>query len=248
MSHSSGTLSILWHDVLDSTQETAHQLAIEGAPHGTVVAARAQRAGRGTRGRPWESPRGGLWLSVICRCQDAAPPDAMSLRIGLAVAETLESLVPRAPGIQIKWPNDLHIRDRKVGGILCEARWRGPRLDWVTVGVGVNVCNEIPDLLRRSAVGLVEFDPDVSPEHLVGPVAQCVARVAASPFHLAARELDSFGQRNWLQGREITSPFRGIAEGIRNDGALLVREPSGQITAVCYGTVSAPLATTPRRD
>ncbi len=97
-------------------------------------------AGRGSRGRSWHSPRGGLWLSVLLR--PAAAADVLSLRVGLAVETALRSLAPDLH-LALKWPNDLMLDDRKVGGILCEARWQGDALGWVAVGLGTQ--REEPD-------------------------------------------------------------------------------------------------------
>ncbi|MGE3618000.1 MAG: biotin--[acetyl-CoA-carboxylase] ligase, partial [Gemmatimonadales bacterium] len=130
-------------DRVGSTQDEAHRLAAEGAPAGTVVVAAEQDQGRGTRGREWTSGRGGLWLTAILRPREAPLLEGLSLRIGLALAPVLEAVAPGGL-IQLKWPNDLVAANRKLGGILCEARWVGDRPGWVAVGVGINVRNPLP--------------------------------------------------------------------------------------------------------
>jgi BirA family biotin operon repressor/biotin-[acetyl-CoA-carboxylase] ligase len=101
-----------------STMDVLHDLAAEGAEAGTVVVADEQTGGRGSRGRGWRSPPGGLWLSALYRPGLAAGTELLSLRVGLAVAQAVEAL---ATGLRvsIKWPNDLLLDGRKLGGILC---------------------------------------------------------------------------------------------------------------------------------
>ena len=102
-----------------STMDALHELAQAGAPAGTAVVAEAQVAGRGSRGRGWSSPPGGLWLSVLARPRTAGL-ELLSLRAGLAVAELLDRLGVGARA-RLKWPNDLMLDGRKAGGILCDA-------------------------------------------------------------------------------------------------------------------------------
>ncbi|MGH7734654.1 MAG: biotin--[acetyl-CoA-carboxylase] ligase, partial [Gemmatimonadales bacterium] len=128
-----------------STQDLVHQLGEDGAPHGSAIIAAEQANARGTRGRAWHAPAGGVWMSVLCRPEIPSAAEVLSLRVGLAVAIALEAET-RIPSIRLKWANDLMLADRKLGGILCEARWRGDRLAWITVGIGINVTNTLsPD-------------------------------------------------------------------------------------------------------
>src|SRR5262245_17469457 len=132
-----------------------HELAEQGAPAGTALLAEEQTAGRGSRGRAWHSSPGGLWLSVLYRLPSPGGVELLSLRLGLLVAAALEGTAPELP-VMLKWPNDLILRDRKLGGILCEARWQGESLAWVAAGLGLNVTNSIPDELRHTATALGE--------------------------------------------------------------------------------------------
>ena len=151
---------------LPSTMEAAHARAQAGAPHGTAIAAGRQTGGRGTRGRPWSSEVGGLWMSLIARPSRTDALEALSLRVGLAAAAALELACPALPRLGLKWPNDLVVDGRKLAGILCEARWGGGRCQWVVIGLGVNVRNTVPAELRRRAVGISLADPPVDPETL----------------------------------------------------------------------------------
>ena len=219
-----------------STQDLVHQLGEDGAPHGTAIVAAEQGAARGTRGRAWHAPLGGVWMSVLCRPAVPAAAEVLSLRVGLAVAAALEAGT-RTPPLRLKWINDLILDDRKLGGILCEARWRGERLAWVTVGIGINVHNTIPPELGTTAVRLAEYDPAASAEGLALPVAQAIAGVTGGSAELSPDELAAFDRRDWLYGRRLTAPGVGLAAGIDRSGALLIRESDGRVTAVRAGSV-----------
>jgi BirA family transcriptional regulator, biotin operon repressor / biotin---[acetyl-CoA-carboxylase] ligase len=207
---------------IGSTMDRLHELAAQGAPAGTAVVAEAQTGGRGSRGRVWESPPGGLWLSVLYRPRSAAGAELLSLRLGLAVAEALEKVAPSLR-LALKWPNDLILADRKVGGILCEARWQGESLAWIVAGLGVNVANATPERLRSTAVAVALLAPDVTVEALLPEVLERLRQPVAEQDRLAREERDRLAARDWLRGRALRSPVAGRAEGIAEDGALLVR-------------------------
>lgn len=219
-----------------STMDLLHELAADGAAAGTVVAAGEQTGGRGSRGRPWRSPSGGLWLSVLYRPTAAAGVELFSLRAGLAVAEAIEAVAPRLR-VAIKWPNDLMLDDRKLGGILCEARWQGEALAWVVVGVGLNVANTLPVELREVAVRLADLAPGCAPETLEPAVVARLRTLAPSAARLEEAELRALRERDWLLGRRLHAPAAGAAAGLAPDGALLVRDASGVLQEVRAGSV-----------
>ncbi len=226
-------------DRLPSTQDELHRLAAAGAPAGTVVVAVEQEAGRGSRGRRWASPPGGLWLSFLCRPPQTVGVEVLTLRVGLAVAEALAQL-GGVPAVALKWPNDLMLKDRKLGGILGEARWQGEALAWVVVGVGLNVQNRLPEAVRTPPARLADWRPDLEPEHLLPPLLARLAPLAESGSGLAAAELEAFARRDWLAGRELAAPVRGRAAGIAPDGTLQVTLPDGRIVGVSAGPVVLP--------
>jgi BirA family transcriptional regulator, biotin operon repressor / biotin---[acetyl-CoA-carboxylase] ligase len=213
-----------------------HELASEGEPAGTVVVAGEQTAGRGSRGRPWRSPPGGLWLSALYRPRTAAGVELVGLRVGLVLAETVEAL-DREVHVDVKWPNDLMLDDRKLGGILCEARWQGEALAWVVVGVGLNVSNPLPEELARSAIKLTDRIPGARVETLEPQVMARLRAFDPSASRLDPVELAALRGRDWLRGRGLRAPVTGIAEGIADDGALLVRPQAGGLVPVRAGTV-----------
>ena len=219
-----------------STMDALHVLAEAGAEAGTAVVAEVQEVGRGSRGRSWSSPEGGLWLSVLARPR-AAALEVLSLRAGLAVAELLETLGAEGR-IALKWPNDLMLDDRKCGGILCEARWQGATPAWVVIGLGLNVTNSVPPALAETATGLATILPALTAEALVIPMVEALRRVDAAAGALDDSECGRFARRDWLRGRALASPVAGTADGLAADGALLVRGAHGTTTAVRSGTVA----------
>lgn len=222
-------------DQVGSTLDVAHALA-PSAPTGTLVLADEQTAGRGRHGRRWTSaPGAGIWLTLVERPTDARALDVLSLRCGLYAAEALDALAGARVGV--KWPNDLHVRDRKLAGILIETRWRGTAPDWVAIGFGLNVV--APDV--ATGIGLA---PGASRVAVLERLVPALRRAAAASRHLSAEELARWRARDIAPTRELTSPAIGRAAGISAEGDLLVAEPGGVITRHRTGslTFAEPLA------
>jgi BirA family biotin operon repressor/biotin-[acetyl-CoA-carboxylase] ligase len=227
----------IWLDTVGSTLDELHARAAAGAPDGSWLVAAEQSAGRGSRGRTWHSPRGGLWLSVLRRgAASLAGFELLSIRAGLAVAEVLDGLPAVAP-VMLKWPNDLIVRDRKVGGLLIEARWQGDRLLWVAIGLGLNVRNPIPEELAGGATSLGAFCHETTVEALAEPVARALTSVELDAPELSGAELSAYAARDWLLGRAVASPVEGTGAGVGRDGRLTVRDPSGHAHRVSLGDV-----------
>jgi BirA family biotin operon repressor/biotin-[acetyl-CoA-carboxylase] ligase len=218
-----------------STMDVIHQFAAEGAPAGTAVVAGEQLEGRGSRGQSWHSPLGGLWLSVLFRPDSAAGLEVTSIRVGLAVADAVEPLAGKPVGL--KWPNDLMLGGRKLGGVLCEARWQGDTLGWIAVGLGMNVRNGIPPELSSIAVSLAAARPDVTLEGVTEPVVAALRRLDLDGGRLTPGELERFARRDWLRGREVREPLAGTVAGIQDDGALIIRPPRGADVPLRSGPV-----------
>ena len=205
---------------LGSTLDAIHELAAQGAPAGTVVVAEEQTAGRGRDGRTWHSPAGGVWLGMLLR-PARAELGVMSVRVGLAVADAVDAMLGRVE-TRLKWPNDVLLAEHKLAGILCEGRWHGETLQWLAVGVGMNVCNAIPAAVARRAVALEEWLPAVRRLDVLDRLVPALAALASGEAALSERECAAFAARDWLQGRQLRSPAAGRARGLRADGALLV--------------------------
>jgi BirA family biotin operon repressor/biotin-[acetyl-CoA-carboxylase] ligase len=198
-----------------STMDVAHRLAAEGAAPGTLVIADEQTAGRGRGGKTWQSsPGAGLWMTLIERPLDASGIGVLSLRVGLAAARALDRFA--AEPVRVKWPNDLYVDDGKLAGILVEARWREQAVEWVAIGLGINVRQpEGVDL----AVGL---EPGSSRLDVLSELIPAVRVAAQRSGTLSAAELEEFNARDLARGRECVEPALGRVAGITADGELLV--------------------------
>lgn len=217
-----------------STLDLAHRLAETGAPAGTVILAEEQTAGRGRDGRPWHSPVGGIWLAMVLQPSHAALATA-SIRVGLVLADVVDELA-RDTVARLKWPNDVLIRDRKLAGILCEGRWQGDVLQWLALGVGVNVANPIPAAVRDGAIALEEVISGIRRIDVLDRLVPALTRVALPGGQLSDAERTAFAARDWLQDRDLRAPIVGRAMGLRADGALLVAVADG-MTAIREGHV-----------
>lgn len=165
--------NILFYDVIDSTNLEAKRKALEGAQHGTVIVADEQSAGRGRLGRNWSSPAGmGIWMSLLLRpmfSPQLAPK--MTLLAAMSVVDVLESV---GVNCSIKWPNDIVIHGKKVCGILTEMGTKGNAIDYVVVGIGINVFNDFfPEAIDLVATSIRKEYPwiDVNREKLITDIA-----------------------------------------------------------------------------
>jgi BirA family transcriptional regulator, biotin operon repressor / biotin---[acetyl-CoA-carboxylase] ligase len=216
-----------------STNTVARELAAAGAPHGTIVTADEQTAGRGRQGRSWTTPPGAaLAYSAILR--PLLPRHSvLPLAVPLAVCEVAERL---RPGIEckVKWPNDIHLDGRKLAGILIEAR---PQDGWAVIGVGLNLtvaAEEFPAELRERATSLF-------PE-LARPAGEATTRLSAAlDCWIDAdpeRILAEWRRRDALLGRDVSwENGSGVADGIDERGYLLVRLADGDRVALGAGDV-----------
>ena len=205
-------------DLLESTTSTldvAHQLAAEGVPDGTLVIADEQTAGRGREGKNWQSSAGaGLWLTLIERPDDTSGLGVLSLRIGLAAAESLDRFA--AEPIRLKWPNDLFVDGGKLAGVLVEARWREGNVDYVAIGLGVNVRR--PDGVDRAA-GL---EPGTSRLDVLAELVPALRAATRLTGSLESAEMEEFAARDLARGRACLQPAMGRVAGIAPTGELLV--------------------------
>jgi len=229
----------------DSTNDRARALAAAGAPHGTLVTASEQRAGRGRQGRRWLAPRGSsLLMSLLLRC----PPQLLPLIAAVAVCDAV------GPQALIKWPNDIVLargasdpragshapRLAKLAGILAEGR---PQEGWAVLGIGLNVAVELerlPPELQPTAATLGRGPDAVEP--LLAELLATLGRWLAQP---ADSVLEAWRARDALRGRTISwgapgqapSSQTGQVEGIDGEGRLIVAIAGGGRTALSSGEV-----------
>lgn len=238
---------VVCYEETDSTNTRAKLLAEEGAGEGTLIVAERQYAGKGRRGRSWVSPAGaGIWMSMILR-PDIAPSKASMLTLvaALGVCEGLR----RAANLstEIKWPNDLVLNKKKICGILTEMSTEMESIQYVVVGIGINVnIEEFPEELSRTATSLyLETKVKYKRAPLIGAVTACLEEYYRK--FLAAGDLSALKEdyENLLAGRNgqvaVLAPsgtYQGICRGINREGELLVERESGEIARVLSGEVS----------
>ncbi|MFL5595122.1 MAG: biotin--[acetyl-CoA-carboxylase] ligase [Gemmatimonadaceae bacterium] len=198
-----------------STLDVAHRLAGEGARAGTLVIANEQTAGRGRGGKSWQSAPGtGLWLTLIERPTDGSGLGVLSLRVGLAAAEALDRFA--AEPIRLKWPNDLYVDRGKLAGILVEARWREQSVEWVAIGIGINV--KAPEGID----GAAGLEPGTGRRDVLAELIPAIRLAARSSGPLLIEEMEEFDARDIARGRVCVEPARGRVAGITPTGELLV--------------------------
>ena len=236
-------------EMTESTNDDALAAAREGAAHGTTFVTDSQTRGRGRRGRAWfASPGESLLCSVVLRlplAPEAAIP--LPLAVGLAVRAAVEKALPasRALDARVKWPNDVWIGDKKVAGILVETCLRGKVLDAIVVGFGINVhTREFPEELRdvASSIALAIGDDatgTLSREGLLISVLTELERRLSDFLKQGVRGLlAEFSQFDALRGRSVrVDAVEGRAEGIDQEGRLLIRQADDTRVSVVAGTV-----------
>ncbi|MBI4304340.1 MAG: biotin--[acetyl-CoA-carboxylase] ligase [Chloroflexi bacterium] len=233
---------IVHYETLPSTMDVARKIAAEGAPEGTLVLAEEQTVARGRRGRVWVSPKGSLALSLILRPSLEELPRLVMVA-SLAVSRSIQ----QATGLKadIKWPNDVLIRGKKVCGILIENALRGQVVDWAVVGIGINVSLDIalyPDISAIATSLSSEAGREVPRLDVLR-----LLLVQMERLYLASRRgepvYDEWQNRLITLGKRIRVRFgeaieEGLAESVDKDGALLLRRSDGRLTTVTAGEVT----------
>lgn len=233
-------------DSLTSTNDLARELAARGAEEGTSVVARRQTSGRGRQGRVWSSPEGsGLYISVILR-PTISPLRAsvIALAAAVAVAETLA--LDYGLDSDIKWPNDVLARGRKICGILVESAIERDTLQYAVLGIGVNLLQEeFPEEIRHSATSLlIEIGLRVAPEDFLKPLLErldgwyraCEGR----PREIIARweELSSYGCGRRVRILSGGESIEATTRGLTPDGALLIELEDGRMREIVSGEIT----------
>ena len=252
----------------DSTSSDISRLALDGAPEGVIVTADMQTAGKGRRGRNWETEAGtSLLFSLLLRpnlVPDAAPQ--ITLLMAMAVTKAVREMTGLEAGI--KWPNDVVVNKKKVCGILTEMQLKDGGIDFVVVGTGVNVSQTgFPVELENSATSLL-MEKNKMPGEKSGYLVEdyndeteCVTFLERD--ELLERILNAFEEyyelflqkqslSDWMaeyneylvsldKEVKVLDPkgeFAGISKGINEKGELLVTLPNGEVTAIYAGEVS----------
>jgi len=231
-----------------STNDVAKGLAAQGAPEGAVVVADEQTAGRGRMGRRWSAPPGACLLCSILFRPDLPVTQAQRLTMLCAVA--MADAVVQVTGLQaaLKWPNDLIVRSpnwEKLAGLLAETGVRGEQLEFVVVGIGVNVnvgVEALPSLAPGAASILAqtgrETDRAALLTALLAGVEARYARLQAGedPRLEWSARLATLGQV--VEAATSDGVLTGVAESVDRDGALLLRTPDGRLHRLVAGDVT----------
>lgn len=236
-----------YFETTTSTNLLAKQAGEEGGPHGMLFVADEQTAGRGRRGRVWESPKGAnVYFTILLKPQiDPNKASMMTLVMAHSVAKAIETLTGVAPGI--KWPNDILLEGRKICGILTEMSAEKDYIHYVVCGVGINVQKQdFPEDIREKA-GTIEgiTNKNISKAHLL----QLIMEEFEKDYELFLTEeslaplQESYDSMLINRDAEVKvldpkGEWTGIARGINAEGELLVETENGEVTAVYAGEVS----------
>lgn len=229
---------IIHKESTPSTQIIAHELARNDAKHGTVVIADEQTAGKGRMNRNWHSTKGkGIWLSMILR-PTILPYQAPQLT--LLTATVLADVIKKITGasVQIKWPNDILINSKKISGILTELQAEQDQIQYIVVGIGMNVNHSLDDLpedINHKASSLMietkqTWDIQILIQEILMEFEKAYTEYMTSGFHDIKNKWESYG---FKLGKRITirtmqRTWDGKFLGIAEDGALLVQDDQGE--------------------
>ncbi len=246
------------HATVSSTNDRAGALVRDGRPAPAVVVADRQSAGRGRRGRRWASDTPhGLWFTVAWEAGEGVA-GGLPLRVGLGVARGIESVVPGLR-VQVKWPNDLIVDGRKLGGVLCERSGAH-----VLAGVGLNLNHErgdFPSALAGAATSVrLSTGLGVSRARVLAQAVDALAAIGARPHgEIPASELAELEARSPLAGRGLwidgivrhssgrpraVEALPATAGAVRADGSLEVRDDAGRRLWLIAGTIRRQAPTT----
>lgn len=233
-------------DRVDSTQDIALKMAGEGSPEWLAIMTGAQTCGRGRMGRNWVSPEGkNLALSLVLRpaCEPRFAP-LHGLMAAVATVQTIEQFCPQSD-IRVKWPNDVISAGKKIAGILPQAQISANRVDFVVIGLGLNVNSTEMDfplelvntVTSMHSLGLEEYDIKEVAVTFLGRMHQLYSQSIECGFGI----LLDLWVRKWAhKGRTLNrSDVTGVAEGIDETGALLLRTSDGSLIKVSGGEVNA---------
>lgn len=242
-----GKKDIFYYDIIDSTNNKAKELAASGAPEGSIVITEQQSAGRGRKGRSWLSSTGeGLCISLILR--PSIPPTEISkitLMTAVAVSEALLALTEI--DIKIKWPNDILVNRKKLAGILTEMSMEVDAIDYVVVGLGLNVNSSISsftDEVKDIATSLkIETGNQYSRAQVVKLFLTWFEKlyfeVQKKGFHSIIKrwkELSNIIGKN-VSVDEAGQTLNGVVKDIAEDGTLILVDTNNQIQKIISGDV-----------
>ncbi len=225
---------------VDSTNRAAKELARKGGEHGSIVVAEVQTQGRGRLGRRWESPKGGIYMSIILK-PDMHPTQItlLTLLSGVVVIRTIQRICKLDVGL--KWPNDIMVSDKKLGGVLCEMEGESERVDFVVIGIGIDAnCDASVDIPTTSLRAETGGDVDIT--RIIQVILE-EFEVVYSKFQIEPAgflpEYKSYcltlGRSVLAQGLKLS--VSGRAVDVDESGSLLVELESGSVERVVSGEI-----------
>ncbi|MGX2960208.1 biotin--[acetyl-CoA-carboxylase] ligase [Peribacillus sp. JNUCC 23] len=242
--------NIHYEESVDSTQKIANRLANGGAAEGTIVIAEEQTLGKGRLSRNWHSPKfTGIWMSLILRPKipfHEAPQ--LTLLAAVAVAQAIEDVTDLSP--EIKWPNDLLIKGKKMTGILTELQAESDRIHSVIVGIGVNVnqkLSDFPEELQNTATSLfIESGKSISRSTLIQQILRNMEKLYSTylkhgfnPVKLLWESYAvSLGKE--LKATTVNETIIGKALGITDSGVLLLEDKTGKVHHIYSADITIP--------
>ncbi|RME44234.1 MAG: biotin--[acetyl-CoA-carboxylase] ligase [Caldilineae bacterium] len=245
--------TVLYYDQLDSTNTELKRLADVGAPEGTLVIADEQLAGRGRFERRWLAPPGSSLLTSLLFRPTFLPPDRVQYITMLCALAAVDAIAATTGvSVELKWPNDLLYGGRKLAGLLTELSFAGERLDWVVVGLGLNVNVDFSALVASSQAYAALAKTATSLRMITGthvprlPLLQAYLQAVErrydalkrgeTPYKAWVAKLTMLGQPVAVSTGEAV--LAGVAEGVDEGGALLLRLPDGRLERVLAGDVT----------
>ena len=239
--------NLFCYDEVDSTNTSVMKIGEAGAVHGTVVVADQQNKGKGRRGRSWVSPPGtNIYMSLLLRPEfEVVKAPMLTLLMAYSVAEALIEL--EQVDAKIKWPNDIVLNKKKICGILTEMMMKEQEIDYVIIGVGINVNGEsVPQELKKSATSLrIETGREVSREALLARLLEKFER--NYELFCATEDLyaiqDGYNRIMVNVGNEVCilepgNEYQALSHGINHLGELQVEKEDGTKASIFAGEVS----------
>lgn len=224
-------------DTIDSTNTYLLQAAKVKAPSGSVCLAESQERGRGRQDRPWINQSGNIYCSLLWHFDKSVHLSGLSSAVAVMILKALQKI--KIPSIQLKWPNDIYVNQRKLAGILLESNQPGA----VVIGIGLNI--KTPNLDNKSGVGIEEIlQISVDRNHFIGMLLNELCRGLQIYQQQGLKSFQAlWNQHDWLRGKAVTvhtqpTPIVGIAEGINEQGELMVRDSYQTLQVFSYGEVS----------
>jgi len=235
---------VVHYESVPSTQPVAHKLAQNGASHGTVVIANEQTEARGRMDRPWYANTDkGMWLSIVIR---PTIPPYIAPQLTLLTATVLAEVLADEVGVQaqIKWPNDLLINGKKVAGILTEMQAEQDQIQYVIIGIGLNVNQTREDFVDEVAHRATSLFVETNKEWDLVPLIQRILETfeakyteyIADGFHQVKKTWEDYGFKlhETIEIKTGKERWKGVFLGVAEDGALLAKRICDQVVKKVY--------------